>query len=72
MGRLTGYYEETGFTDTAAAILMVEEAGGIVTDWWGRGPKFYEHTGTLIVANRATHAYLMDKLRDVPRKDPRD
>src|SRR5258708_3784073 len=58
MGRLTGYYEETGFSDTAAGILMVEEAGGIVTDWWGRGPEFYEQTGTLIVANRATHAYL--------------
>ena len=71
MGRLTGYYEETGFSDTAAGILMVQEAGGIVTDWWGRGPEFYERTGTLIVANAATHAYLIDKLKDVPRKDPR-
>ncbi len=71
MGRLTGYYEETGFLDTAAAILMVQEAGGVVTDWWGRGPEFYERTGTLLVANQATHAYLMEKLKDVPRKDPR-
>ncbi|WP_417309065.1 inositol monophosphatase family protein [Devosia sp.] len=70
MGRLTGYYEETGFIDTAAGILMVEEAGGVVTDWWGRGPEVYERTGTLIVANPATHAYLMEKLRDVPMKDP--
>src|SRR5262249_21722517 len=54
MGRLTGYYEETGFSDTAAGILMVEEAGGIVTDWWGRGPEVYEQTGTLLVANSAT------------------
>lgn len=71
MGRLTGYYEETGFVDTAAGILLVEEAGGVVTDWWGRGPEFYERTGTLIVANKATHAFLIDKLKDVPRKDPR-
>lgn len=70
MGRLTGYFEETGFVDTAAGILLVEEAGGIVTDWWGRGPEIYERTGTLIVANEATHAYLLEKLRDVPRKDP--
>ncbi|NTE56298.1 inositol monophosphatase [Agrobacterium tumefaciens] len=69
-GRLTGYYEETGFVDTAAGILLVEEAGGIVTDWWGRGPEIYERTGTLIVANAATHAYLLERLCGVPPKDP--
>jgi len=70
-GRLTGYFEETGFVDTAAGLLLVEEAGGIVTDWWGRGADIYERTGALIVANPATHAYLVEKLRDVPRKEPR-
>ncbi len=69
-GRFTGYYEETGFVDTAAGILLVQEAGGIVTDWWGRGPEFYEKTGTLIVANAATHAYLMEHLRGVSPKNP--
>lgn len=69
MGRLTGYYEETGFTDTASSILMVQEAGGIVTDWWGRGPEYYERTGCLLVANEATHAYLRQHLKDVPPKD---
>ncbi|RYE59088.1 MAG: inositol monophosphatase, partial [Hyphomicrobiales bacterium] len=63
--------EETGFVDTAAGILLVEEAGGVVTDWWGRGPDVFERTGCLIVANKATHAYLLDHLRDVPSKDPR-
>ena len=67
-GRLTGYFEETGFVDTAAGILLTQEAGGIVTDWWGRGPEVYERTGTLIVANPATHGYLLDKLRDCPPK----
>lgn len=69
-GRLTGYFEETGFVDTAAGLLLVEEAGGVVTDWWGRGPDFYEKTGTMIVANPATHAYLLEKLREVPPKNP--
>jgi len=69
MGRLTGYYEETGFTDTAAGILFVQEAGGVVTDWWGRGPEYYEQTGAMIVANKATHAYLIEKLKDVPKKE---
>lgn len=69
MGRLSGYFEETGFTDTAAGILMVQEAGGVVTDWWGRGPEVYEMTGCIIVANKAAHAYLMDRLRDAPMKN---
>ncbi|MBE7733573.1 inositol monophosphatase family protein [Devosia faecipullorum] len=69
-GRLTGYFEETGFVDTAAGLLLVEEAGGVVTDWWGRGPEYYEVTGTMIVANPATHAYLLEKLREVPPKNP--
>ncbi len=68
-GRLTGYYEETGFVDTAAGLLMVEEAGGVVTDWWGRGEEVYARTGALVVANEATHAFLMDQLKDVPRKN---
>jgi len=71
MGRLTGYYEETGFSDTAVGILCVQEAGGVVTDWWGRGPEVYEQTGTLIIANEATQAYLLEHLKDVPRKDPK-
>jgi myo-inositol-1(or 4)-monophosphatase len=69
-GRLTGYFEETGFVDTAAGILMVEEAGGIVTDWWGRGQETYARTGTLIVANAACHGFLLQHLSSVPRKDP--
>ena len=70
-GRLTGYFEETGFVDTAAGILLVEEAGGVVTDWWGRGADIYERTGCLLVANAATHAFLMNQLKDVPRKEPK-
>lgn len=70
-GRLTGYFEETGFVDTAAGILLVEEAGGIVTDWWGRGPEIFERTGCLVVANPTTHDYLLGHLKGVPKKDPR-
>jgi len=68
-GRLTGYYEESGLVDWAAGVLLVQEAGGIVTDWWGRGPEFYEKTGIVIVANRATHAFLVDQLKDLPMID---
>ncbi len=68
-GRLTGYFEESGLIDWAAGVLLVEEAGGVVTDWWGRGPEFYEKSGMVIVANPATHAWLIEQLRDAPRKD---
>ncbi|MCW5722039.1 MAG: inositol monophosphatase [Devosia sp.] len=71
LGRLTGYFEESGLVDWAVGVLLVEEAGGVVTDWWGRGPEFYERTGCVIVANRATHAYLIEMLKDAPRKDPK-
>jgi myo-inositol-1(or 4)-monophosphatase len=70
-GRLTGYFEESGLVDWAVGVLLVEEAGGIVTDWWGRGPEYYEETGAVIVANPACHAYLLDKLKEAPRKDPK-
>jgi myo-inositol-1(or 4)-monophosphatase len=68
-GRLTGYFEESGLVDWAVGVLLVEEAGGIVTDWWGRGSEAYERSGMVIVANPAAHAYLLEQLRDAPRKD---
>ena len=68
-GRLTGYFEESGLVDWAVGVLLVQEAGGIVTDWWGRGAEFYEKTGCIIAANRPTHAYLLDKLKDAPVKN---
>ena len=71
-GRLTGYFEESGLVDWAVGVLLVEEAGGVVTDWWGRGPEVYEKTGCIIAANRATHAYLLDKLKSAPMKNDKN
>ena len=68
-GRFSGYFEQTGFVDTAAGILLVEEAGGVVTDWWGRGPEHYEKSGLLIVANHSTHAFLLNQLQGVDLPD---
>lgn len=35
-GRLDGYFEgPTGFLDCAAGIVILREAGGVVTDFWG-------------------------------------
>src|SRR3546814_11195543 len=57
---------DLGLVDWAVGVLLVEEAGGVVTDWWGRGPEFYEKSGAVIVANKATHDYLLEKLKDAP------
>ena len=65
-GRLTGYFEASGLIDWAVGVLLVEEAGGVVTDWRGRGAAHYEASGRVIAANPATHAYLLDALRDAP------
>lgn len=67
-GRLTGYFEESGLLDWAVGVLLVQEAGGVVTDWWGRGPEHYEASGMVIAANPATHAYLLEALTDAPMK----
>ena len=48
----------------------MQEAGGLVTDWWGRGPETYIRTGALIVANPASHGFLLDQLKAAGRKDP--
>lgn len=69
-GRLSGYFEESGLVDWAVGVLLVEEAGGIVTDWWGRGPEYYERTGIVIVASKPAHAFLMEQLKGAPRVDP--
>lgn len=68
-GRLTGYYEQSGLIDWAVGVLLVQEAGGVVTDWWGRGPEVYDKTGCVIAANPATHAYLIEALKAAPRLD---
>jgi myo-inositol-1(or 4)-monophosphatase len=64
-GRLTGYFEQSGLVDWAVGTLLVEEAGGVVTDWWGG--RTHEATGWVLAANPATHAYLLEHLADAPR-----
>ena len=53
--------------DLAAADLLVHEAGGVLTDFFGRGLTFnrahVEH-GPLIAAGRERHAALIELVRD--------
>ena len=60
-GRLDGYWE-IGLEkwDLAAGILLIEEAGGLVTDFTGNDEYF--HSGNLIVANLKLHKKILDSI----------
>lgn len=56
-----GYFElNLGRWDVAAGALLVEEAGGVVTDWSG-GPGYLE--GDVVAGSPQTHAVLLSATR---------
>jgi myo-inositol-1(or 4)-monophosphatase len=66
-GRFDGFWEQhLSAWDIAAGILLVREAGGVVTDFSGREVGV-EHTG-LVVGNPAMHAWLLEMIGT--RRDP--
>jgi myo-inositol-1(or 4)-monophosphatase len=53
-GRFDGFWEEKlGPWDTAAGALIVEEAGGIVSDL--AGGAFHYHKGAVVASNASIH-----------------
>ena len=62
-GSWDGYFElNLRDWDLAAGALLVEEAGGIVTDWHG-GSDYLK--GDVVAGSPQTHAILMDAIRSV-------
>jgi myo-inositol-1(or 4)-monophosphatase len=60
-GRFDGFWEQRlSAWDIAAGVLLVREAGGVVTDFTGRHIGA-EHTA-LVAGNPAMHAWLLDLL----------
>jgi myo-inositol-1(or 4)-monophosphatase len=62
-GRLDGFWEE-GLKpwDTAAGVVLVEEAGGVLTTFEGTPYSPYDHT--IVAANPAIHADMLKILRE--------
>jgi len=59
-GTFDGYFElGLGSWDVAAGGLLVEEAGGVVTDWSGDAFGWLE-SGDIVVGNPAVHARLLE------------
>jgi len=63
-GRCEGFFE-IGLSawDMAAGSLLVQEAGGIVTDFGG-GPEFLS-TGNIVAGSRVLHGMLLNEVRRV-------
>ncbi len=67
-GRLDGFWELTlSSWDIAAGVLLVEEAGGRVTDFFG-GRTFLE-TGHVIVTNGLLHDWMLEGIASVFPRD---
>ncbi|MCY4260611.1 MAG: inositol monophosphatase family protein [Rhodobacteraceae bacterium] len=65
-GRLDGYFEgPTGFLDCAAGLVILTEAGGIVTDFWGGDD--YADTMTFTSGAPACQAFLLQTTMSAPR-----
>ena len=62
-GSFDGYFElALGPWDVAAGALLVEEAGGRVSDWTG-DPDAWLDSGNIVVGNPAVHARILDIVR---------
>ncbi|MCP9292920.1 inositol monophosphatase family protein [Gracilimonas sediminicola] len=61
-GRFEGFYEY-GLSpwDVAAGVLIIKEAGGIITDWKGEGDWLFGQR--IIAGNASVHSFLMNEIR---------
>lgn len=67
-GRLDGFWELTlSPWDIAAGVLLVEEAGGRVTDFFGG--RTYLESGHIIVTNGLLHDWMLDGISSVFPRD---
>ncbi len=63
-GSFEAFYEENLKPwDTAAGKLIVEEAGGKITDYYGN--EFSIYSKSIVASNGAIHNYILEALKDV-------
>jgi len=63
IGRLTAYFEaDLNVWDLAAGSLIIQEAGGMVTDAWGR--LFELSTRNIVASNGKIHSELLDIMQE--------
>lgn len=60
--RVDGYFErELKPWDYAAASLILQEAGGMITDWQGNRLQF-DRPSSIVASNQKNHEYLLNKV----------
>ena len=65
-GRLDGYFEgPTGFLDAAAGLILVSEAGGVTTDFWGNDE--YPDNVTFVSGAKACQTFITETTGTAPR-----
>lgn len=65
-GRLDGYFEgPTGFLDAAAGLIIVAEAGGITTDFWGEDQ--YPDNVTFVTGAKNCQRFMLSTTKHAPR-----
>ena len=65
-GRLDGYWEQSLKPyDVLAGMLIVREAGGVVTDYRGGPNPQHENRGRYVASNGRIHAAMLEVLRSV-------
>jgi myo-inositol-1(or 4)-monophosphatase len=42
----------------------VQEAGGIVSDFWGQGKEYFEKNVTYVSGNKSAHLYIVEKINN--------
>jgi myo-inositol-1(or 4)-monophosphatase len=68
-GRFDGFYEATlNAWDVAAGIVLVREAGGVVTDFRGHDNSL--HNGEIVAASRALHPALLAAVKAHTQPNP--
>lgn len=66
VGRLDGYWErKLNLWDCVAGIVMVQEAGGKVTDLQGKIEMLYEKRPQILASNGLIHAQIIEVLQSV-------
>jgi myo-inositol-1(or 4)-monophosphatase len=49
--------------DTAAGIVIVQEAGGVISDYYGR--PFHINSDSILAGNKPLHAQLLKTIKGV-------
>jgi len=67
-GRCDGFWEvKLSPWDIAAGSLLIQEAGGVISDFWGTNQHIW--TGSVVAGNKAVHREILEVVQEVIKKE---